>query len=407
MLLIAVTVWVAYYARTALGPLQESMRLALHLSDNQIALLQGPAQAIPVVLAAVPLALLIDRQPRVRWLFVFAALDLLGTLLTALASTFAVLFLARCLVGLTAIATLTTAFSLVADLYPPHQRGRSSMILAVCQMAGNSVAFALGGTLLAQQGARPDGWRSALFWPSGLLALTMLSMLLMREPARTGVTRENPSARGAWSQLWRYRQLIVPLLSGKVMIEIAFGAVYIWAAPTLLRAFALSPGHVGSIMATGLIISGLLGPLVGGTLADVCQRTVGPVRTVSVLSLLALLSTPAALFAVATTATSASVLLVIFLVIVNAVIVIESALFTVVIPNEIRGLSVALSFAAGTLAALGLAPLAVSLLSEPLGGPASIGKALAWIAATSSVLAALIFALAWRCFHRSVLLEAR
>src|SRR5262245_38698972 len=63
------------YARITLGPLQETMRLALGLSDNHMAVLQGPALALPMVIAAIPLGLLIDRYSRVRLLFVLTALS--------------------------------------------------------------------------------------------------------------------------------------------------------------------------------------------------------------------------------------------------------------------------------------------------------------------------------------------
>src|SRR5438552_1268855 len=115
MLLLTVAVLAATYARTALGPLQETMRIALSLSDNQIALLQGPAMALPVVIAAIPLGLVIDRHSRVRFLLILAVLDVVGGLCTALASNFQLLVAARCLIGLTLIATLTAAYSLLSD----------------------------------------------------------------------------------------------------------------------------------------------------------------------------------------------------------------------------------------------------------------------------------------------------
>lgn len=394
MLLLALAVLAGTYARTAIGPLQEAMRIALSLSDNQIALLQGPAVALPVVMGAVPLGIIIDRYSRVRLLFILAVLSLVGSLITALASGFALLFVARCLTGLTMIATLTAAYSLVADLYEPDQRGRTTMALVVSQMGGNAAAFALGGALLAMSGSGPDGWRWAMMWLVGPLVPVVLLMLVMREPVRTGQVIEKPSTRDAWTQLWAYRAVIAPLAVGIVMAEIAFGAAYVWAAPALSRSFDLPPERVGAIMAFGLMLSGLLGPIAGGTLADVCQRVGGPARTVSVLSALALMSVPAGLFAFAPGVTSASVLFVTFIVILLAAIVMGTTLFTVVIPNELRGLCMAMMFAANTLFGVGLAPMTVSLLSGATGGPATIGKALAWVGVTTGVLGAVSFALA-------------
>jgi len=124
ILLLTVAVLAANYARTAVGPLQEAIRISLTLSDNQIALLQGPALGLPVVMGAIPLGLVIDRSSRVQLLFILAVLGMVASVLTALASNFATLLLARGLIGLAAAATLTAAFSLLADFYAPDQRGR-------------------------------------------------------------------------------------------------------------------------------------------------------------------------------------------------------------------------------------------------------------------------------------------
>src|SRR6267154_1989062 len=84
LLLLTMAATAAIYARTALGPLQEAIRAAFTLSDNQIALLQGPALALPLVIAAIPLGLVIDRYSRVRVVFVLTVLNLVGSLATAL-----------------------------------------------------------------------------------------------------------------------------------------------------------------------------------------------------------------------------------------------------------------------------------------------------------------------------------
>src|SRR5207249_1508965 len=70
LLLLAAAMAAGGYVRTAISPLQETMRIALSMSDNQMALLQGPVIGIPITLAAVPLGLLIDRYSRVRLLSV-------------------------------------------------------------------------------------------------------------------------------------------------------------------------------------------------------------------------------------------------------------------------------------------------------------------------------------------------
>ena len=122
---------------------------------------------------------------------------------------------------------------------------------------------------------------------------------------------------------------------------------------------------------------------------------------VAALSGIALLSVPAGLLGVAPGVLFTSVLLAAFVTIGNAIGVIQATLFTVVIPNELRGLCIGLSTTVGIPFSMGLSPLAVSFLSGTLGGPADLGKALAIMCVSVSLLGAAIFAWGQRYFSPS------
>ncbi len=401
LLLLTAAAAAAMYARTAVSPVQETMRVAFNLTDNQMALLQGPALALPLTVATIPLGLLIDRYSRARLLMIFGALSLIGTWFTAFADSFALLFAARCLVGLTATATGTAAFSLIADLYRPVQRGRATLALAMGQFGGTSAAFALGGWLLALTGNRPGDWRVTMLWLSVPLVVVSVLMLAMREPTRLEVTTADSSIPEAFRGLWLHRGAIGPLLTALVMIEVAFQSVLVWAAPTLARNYDLSPDRIGVIMATGLMISGILGPIAGGIAADLSQHGGGPRRTLCVLSVLALITVPAALFSSMPGAASATGLLVTFMATACAVLVMGTALFTIVVPNELRGFCMATFTSATLVVGVGLGPVGVSHLSGAMGGPTTIGNALSIVCACAGVLAAGVFALGGRQFKEA------
>src|SRR6185312_12439777 len=99
LLLLTAATFGATYGRFTLGPLQETMRISLGLSDNEMAWLQGPAMAIPMALGSIPIGLLVDRYSRAHLFVVFAALSLTSTVLSAVASSLVLLFAARCLAG--------------------------------------------------------------------------------------------------------------------------------------------------------------------------------------------------------------------------------------------------------------------------------------------------------------------
>jgi MFS family permease len=390
------------YARTALSPLQESLKAALSLNDNQMALLQGPAMALPLLLTAVPLGLAIDRYSRVRLIVALAVLNTAASATTALISSFALLFMARCVVGAVGFAMLPIALSLLSDLFPPDQRGRATTIVSVSQLGGSSAAFALGGVLLSLSGSGVDAWRQAMLWLAAPLILVVILTCGMREPARTGQSTQNPSVSRAWRELWDYRRTIAPLMFGMAMLETGLGGALIWSAPMLSRRFALAPDRVGAIMAMALLVSGAAGPILGGVVADLCQRFGGPGRITAVLSILAFLTVPLALFAITPAAVPAAAVLVLFMTLIAASVVMATTLFTTIVPNELRGLCVSVSVAVNVLFAIGVAPPIVSALSGAIGGPATIGKALSLVCLCTSLLAGAAFSVGRRYISRAM-----
>lgn len=376
----------AAYARFSVNPLQESIRAALDLTDNRMALIQGPALAVPMMIAALPLGVLIDRFCRVRLMMVFALVSLLGGALTAVAPNFALLFVARGLVGLAVTTISTTVFSLLADLFPPAQRGRASMVIIVGQYIGMSAAFAMAGALVARFESSPSGWRWAMLYLSVPLLGAIVALMFMREPPRSGLTSDDVSARTSIKELWSYRRTLVPLLVGLVFAEIAVLGTLTWAAPALSRAFPLLPDRIGFLMSAVVLVSGVVGPVTGGVVADLCQRAGGPRRTLVALALLALCTVPASFFAVVPSVAVAAALLMCLMALVGAILVAGIALFTIVIANDMRGLSIATLTGTEVLFGVALAPMIVSGASGALGGPAMIGWALAVVCGVSMLI---------------------
>src|SRR5262249_2800623 len=94
----------------------------------------------------------------------------------------------------------------------------------------------------------------------------------------------------------------------------------------------------------------------------------------------------------------ASILLVVFITTGTTISVMAGPVCTVVVPNELRALCLTLLGSLSAPICLGLAPLAVSALSGAIGGPAMIGRALAIVCGTTSILGAAMFAFGRRYF---------
>lgn len=389
------------FSLSALGPLQETMTHALSLSDNEMALLQGPAMSLPTLLLMLPIGFTIDHYSRARILLICAVLSLIGSALTIVAPNLVALFAARATVGVAVTAMTIATYSLLADYYAPEQRGRAKAAVILGQYAGKSAAFALGGVLLAMYGPGPDAWRQAMMWLSIPPAIVCLLALTIREAPRTGTVIRNPSLKQTLHEIWRFRSVIVLLTLGVAIVDFPFVAALTWAAPVLSRNFSLSPDKVGGIIATILLVSGLCGPVIGGSLADWCQRTRRTRRNMLVLGSLMLISVPASLFAVVADLTLATVLLLLFVISSGAALSMGMTLFTVIVPNELRGVCLSILTMINLVFAGAMSPLAVSLLSQAMGGPTMLGKSLMVTCAIAGLISAAIFAFASRTVPQS------
>jgi predicted MFS family arabinose efflux permease len=400
LLLLAVAAWAATYARMILGPLQEAVKTSLTLSDHQIALLQGMGLALPLALGSIPLGLLADRAPRSRMLIFCLGLGLGASMLAVFAADFTMLMIARGLTGVAVAGVLVAAYSMAGDLFAPTERGRATMVMGIGEVGGAPAAFALGGVLLTSAASTfwpLEAWRGSLLWMSAVLVPTLLCMMLLREPLRSARV-ESPPLRTIWSLLWSYRSVAVPLQLARATLFIADGAVFVWGAPFLARTYHLPADRVGASIGLVLLAGGLLGPALGGPLVDYCQRRGGPRRAVTMMGMVALLSIPAALFALMPSASGASVMLAVLLILGFTIAAAALALTIIVIPSEVRGVNLGISIVIGSLFFIGLAPLAVSAMSAALGGESNLGKALAIVCASMSLLNAAVLLFSRRYF---------
>jgi predicted MFS family arabinose efflux permease len=394
LLLLTLASSAAVFAKVSLTPVQESVRTALTLTDNQLGFLQGPALAWPMLLVAAPLGLMIDRWSRI-WLLRITLLCLLaGSLLTTAASSYAMLFAARGLVGLGAFAMVPILSSLLADGFAPEARGRAGMVTMLGQFGAVSLAFALGGSLLAHFGAVGDGWRPAMFWLTGpALVIVTLALLAFREPRRHSVLAA-PTPKAALETLFRLRSLVLPIVIGQIATIFALAGLMVWAASALGRSFGLSPDAVGAILAIAAPVGGIAGTVAGGVIADFCQKAGGPRLTLAVAALTVIASGPMAYFAMVSGPLLAGAMLGITIMLLTAAALLVATILIIVIPGEILGLTISLSAGVGALLAIGAAPIAVSSLTGVTGGSATIGLALGLVASSAALTAAGAFLVA-------------
>lgn len=401
--LLSLTILSGVAMQNSISPVQEAMKLELGLSDFQSSLVQGLAVSIPVALLAIPLGRLTDRSNRVRLLICMALAWTAGMALTAMAGSFLSLFAARMLANIGAILAIPIAISIASDLSEPSQRGRALLPLSIGKVLGQALPVLFGGWLFSRLSADASlfggltAWRGVQLAFALIGAALLLPMLLLREPVRREQTSiGGVSFRNAMAAIWARRGLLTPLFIGQVTVVMADVAALVWAPTVLQRDYGQTLPDFALWMFGTILVSGLLGSLVGGLAADLGHKS--RLRRGILLGAVAaaLLSVPGALFPLMPTTNGFGLLLGLLLLCGAVTGLVTATAIAVLVPNEIRGVCLGAFMVVGAVIGFGVAPTLTTLISDLLGGEGQLRYALAITTATTSVVAAVGFARAMR-----------
>ena len=392
--------------RTILNVVVDSVKRDLAISDVQISLLQGIAFGLFYATMGVWVGIVADRTVRRNLIIFGIALWSLATIGGGLAHSFGALFAARMLVGLGEAALGPSAISLIADLFPPGQRGRPIGIFLMGQALANGISISVTGALL---GAAAHGqlawlplvgtlapWR-VVFVLCGLFGiLVSASFFLTREPSRE-IAPPSISflshARHAVGHIVRERRQFLGIYLGFAIFFLAAYGAAMWQVAMISRQYHMSATAVAAVFGPIAIGFSLVTPLVGGMLVDRVVRASGIHGLLWLLAVAPLLALPSSLAVMAPGPISAMVLCATQA---GVSAIVGSSVFAYLqsaMPPEMRGFSISLTGLVNTLLGLTLGPTLVALVTEHvLGDPAQVGWAILWVTAPAEVAAALLFA---------------
>jgi predicted MFS family arabinose efflux permease len=172
------------------GAVALPLERGLSIGNTQIGLLVTAAAAVAAV-AALPLGVLADRVDRVR-LLTAAIVVWSGMLLVCgSATSFAMLLLARLVLGVLVATAGPVVASLTGDLFPAVERGRVYGLILTGELVGIAVGFVAGGEIAAAL-----SWRWA-FWVLAVPGLVLAAAVHrgLAEPRRsTHHGRPHPGA---------------------------------------------------------------------------------------------------------------------------------------------------------------------------------------------------------------------
>ena len=258
----------------------------LHLSDRQAGSLASIFM-LAYLAVSPPVGWLGDRGRRIPLCAAGVVIWSLATFGSGLAPTFAVLLLARALVGVGEGSYTVVTPSLISDLYPSERRARALAIFYAAMPVGSALGYILGGEI-----GHAFGWRTALFVAGGPGLLLALAFFFFSEPRRGQL---DPQAREAQKLSYiaalkalRQRLSFWVNTAGQTVYTFALGGLAAWMPTYFVRERGLAVDDAGRSFGLCLVLAGFIGTLVGGYWSDrLAKRYRGAHFTFSGVSLVA------------------------------------------------------------------------------------------------------------------------
>jgi MFS family permease len=256
------------------GMMAQRIKVDLNLTDEQLGFLIGPANVIFYVLIGIPMARLVDIYP--RKIVLACGIAAIGgiTALGGLAQSFGQLFSSRMLVGAGGSAHAPGAYSMLSDYFPPAKLPRAIGFLQLGFIGGNALGIFLGGQLVSLAAAWPvshwmgltvRGWQWILMMVGvpGLLISGLL--LLVKEPARRGVTAhgEPLPVTAVLREIRARKAIYLPLFIGLAFSATQAIGMLPWRTPFLIRTYGWNEARIGRWMGITFLASSLIGAVFG------------------------------------------------------------------------------------------------------------------------------------------------
>lgn len=278
----------SFIDRQILSLLVSPIQRDLGIGEKQMSLLMGTSFAVFYTLFGIPLGRLADTWSR-RWIVVLGIT--FWSLMTAgcgLTHRFWQLALTRMGVGVGEASLSPSAYSLIADYFPPNRRSTALGVYGMGIYLGSGLALILGGLVVKFAAAQQQvvlpllgemrSWQ-VVFFMVGLPGLLVAPLLLtIREPARQGARIKAaaqvplaiaaPPLREVRAYMAGNRGTFLCLYLGVAMACLGSYASFAWIPTFFIRQHGWNAGDTGLVVGLIVGICGTAGILTGGWLAD-------------------------------------------------------------------------------------------------------------------------------------------
>lgn len=394
----------SYIDRTILNLLVDPVKHSLTLSDTQISLVQGLGFSLAYILANPYVGRLADRINRRNLLMVAAIAWSLGTAMSAFASGFWTLILCRMTVGAAEAAVQPSSWSMLSDRFPPERLPMMMSLFLVSPYVGGGLALIFGGALIGSaetiRSALPaelaglEAWRYVML-VVGLSGILVTALLLpLREPARQRfsehVNEVAPSLRRAISYLADNRGFFGNFYLAMGGIVVLLYAIPAWMPMFTSRRFGTPISTLGLQFGPMVLIAGSIGVLIGPAVARALnERGVNESHLVTIAGSAIALIPCALAIAFMPSAFSLLSLGAILTLLFSLPQAIGASALQIATPSWMRGFATSIYVIVLTVTGLGLAPLAVALLTDHVfADPKMVGASLGIVCSISATVAA-------------------
>lgn len=264
-----------YLDRNVLPAVLASLQADLRLNDSQVGRINTMFM-VGYFFTSPLFGYLGDRFAR-KWLIAFGILFWsIGTTMTGFAVGLGALLAYRVLVGLGEASYATLAPAWLSDLFPAARRNNALTIFYVAIPVGSALGYLTGAASLHFSGS----WRAGFWWAGAPGLVLAAALLFLREPAR-GEADARASGEPAApepkpgpadiARLFLIGDFNLVLL-GYTAYTFALGAFAFWAPSFLARTHGIALEKASLFFGGALVVTGLLGTLLGGFAATAWQR---------------------------------------------------------------------------------------------------------------------------------------
>ncbi|MDQ1279042.1 MAG: transporter, family, hexuronate transporter [Thermoproteota archaeon] len=265
---------ISWIVRTAYSPLIPEISGVLHLTNTEAGLLMTAFWAGYIIMQF-PSGIISDRIGVRRTLTISLVLVGIFTITTGSASSFVEFLFYRFLCGLAAGCIFAPGAALILRWFKPKSRGTGISLFTTGSRIGALIGLIFAPVISTLLGS----WRWS-FWilsiPAFFMAIIVFIFMKESPEKSSGATRKPVRVNRAmsYSIIFKNKFFFVLLIAGVAYFS-AYNVITTWAATYFIRVFSISSSYAGLIVSL-FMTSGIVGMLLGGTIADRLKRG-GPV----------------------------------------------------------------------------------------------------------------------------------